>query len=585
MKKYLYGMGKKFWIYASILIIISELLITVGILTVVMLSERTNLEEQYVSKTENMYCKFDSIYRNFDILTEELIINDYIQMSLTDEKLSKYDMEMINRTLFYLNDDYISYYFYWDNQNHLYTQKKVNIKKTDLQQDGIEENLNHSYAKTTLMWLDTAILGDEGDRLVVGRKIHHLTQDKDYGIVLLVLKSSFFADIVGDLKNTQVLYFILDDSGKILEKIGDDDKHRSVSVEQDLQNYINQKKNKTDFVMTTSDGIIFCKKHEESGFYLTTFVPNIVFEQIRYKIIGIISLTAVGALGVTTWMAGYFSRRLSKPIREISERMEKFEAVSLTKHLSINTNTELDSISESYNMMLKRISKLMEEIKKQQEELKKVEMEVLIYQIHPHFLYNTLGSIYMLARLKGEQTIMNMIDALSKFLRLTLSNGEETITIKDEIEHVCAYMEILRTRNNNMFDYQVECEKEIKNYRILKLIFQPLAENAIKHGFAEKDVDGMISIKIWREDKYIHFSIHDNGIGIKPDVLKKINAMSSEVIKGKEQGGKGVGIRNVVYRLKLRYGEGVHFWYESEEGSTTGHITIEVKCLQEEHRL
>ena len=262
--------------------------------------------------------------------------------------------------------------------------------------------------------------------------------------------------------------------------------------------------------------------------------------------------------------------------------MTHFNKDSLTIPLNIHTNTELDDISNAYNKMLTRIDHLLEHIKKQQEELKNVEMESLLYQIHPHFLYNTLGNIYMLARLNGEETIMQMIDSLSKFLRLTLSNGEETLTVEKELEHVCAYMEILKIRNDNMFQYTIACQEEVRQKRILKLVLQPLAENAIKHGFASFDEGGQIDICITQEENLLHCSIHDNGDGMSAEVLERINGMEQEVLKEERQKKNGIGIYNVVYRLKLKYGKDVHFWYESTPGNTTGHVTIAMEALKEE---
>ncbi len=172
--------------------------------------------------------------------------------------------------------------------------------------------------------------------------------------------------------------------------------------------------------------------------------------------------------------------------------------------------------------------------------------------------------------------MMQMIDSLSKFLRLTLSNGEEMLTVEKELEHVCAYMEILRIRNDDMFRYTIECEEGVKQKRILKLILQPLAENAIKHGFADLDKGGLIQISIRQEENCLHCRIRDNGCGISGEVLNRINHMEEQREK------QGIGIYNVVYRLKLKYGNRVRFWYESVSGDTTGHITIEMESGEEE---
>lgn len=586
MKKYFYGIGKKLWVYTSLLLVISALLTISGIIFVITTSEKSRIREQYVSKTEYMYDMFDSAYENLDALTADLVTNEYIQKSLTEKRLSGYDYEMINRTLFYLNNEYIAHYYYFDNQNNLYAQRKSDLQKEDVKETQIAKAMDSSYAKTNLMYLDTSILGEEGERFVVGRYMHHLTQNREPGIVLLVLKESFFSDAVGKAMDEQSSFFIADGTGSICQGTAKEEQLEGL-IEQKLTAYIKENTPQEDFVLEFPEGMLCGKWHEASGFYLVTFVPSGVLKQVQYKLVGIVLLVAVGAVFVTAWVAGYFSRHLSKPIREISTSMTNFNMDSLTAPLFIDTNTELDDISNAYNMMLEQIHDLLEKIRLQQEELRDTEIEALMYQIHPHFLYNTLGNIYMLARLNGEETMMRMIDSLSRFLRITLSNGEEHITVKEEIEHVCAYMEILRIRNDEMFRYEVECDEEVKELLILKLVLQPLAENAIKHGFAKCNEGGLIRICVKQEQQYLHVSIEDNGMGIAPDILERINRLEEEVTTEKRretEHKKGIGIRNVVYRLKLKYADAVHFWYESKEGSTTGHITIETECLRGEHR-
>lgn len=582
MKKGFSGIGKRFWAYASFLLVLSELLITSGVLLVVTSNEKDNLKEQYVNKTENMYYAFDVICQNLDTMTEDLITNTYIQKSLTDRNLSSYDYEMIQRTLFCLDNDYVSYYYYFDNQNNLFAQKNLNIGKKDIQETEIAASLEKSYAKTTLMRMDTSVLGVDGQQFVVGRYVRHLTQNRDPGIILLMLRDSLFTSIADASEDEPSNYYILDDSGRQCYWINEKDEKKQASLEHKIKQCIKENSEEKEFVVELSEGMLCCKRHETTGFVLVSFVPKSMMNQVQYKIVGIILTIAAGVLIITALVASYFSHRLSKPIRKISERMTNFNMDSLTIPLDIHTNTELDNISNSYNKMLVQIDHLLEQIKKQQEELKNVEMESLLYQIHPHFLYNTLANIYMLARLNGEETIMQMIDSLSKFLRLTLSNGEETLTVEKEIEHVCAYMEILRIRNDDMFRYTIECQEEVRQKHILKLVLQPLAENAIKHGFALFNEGGLIEICIRQEGSFLHCSIRDNGGGISEEVLERINGMEQEVLKEEQKKKKGIGIYNVVYRLKLKYGKNVHFWYESTPGNTTGHITIAMEELEEE---
>ena len=126
--------------------------------------------------------------------------------------------------------------------------------------------------------------------------------------------------------------------------------------------------------------------------------------------------------------------------------MTQFDGNDFSRLIELNTNTELDQIGHSYNKMLKNIENLLAEIKEQEGVLRRTELNMLLAQINPHFLYNTLDTIYMLARINGEETTMKMIQALSKYLRLSLSKGSDIVTVEDELENVKSYMEIQQIR-------------------------------------------------------------------------------------------------------------------------------------------
>lgn len=171
--------------------------------------------------------------------------------------------------------------------------------------------------------------------------------------------------------------------------------------------------------------------------------------------------------------------------------------------------------------MLINIENLLTEIKDQQKELRTSELNMLINQINPHFLYNTLDTIYMLARINKEETTMKMIQALSKYLRLSLSKGNDIVTVADELENVRSYLQIQEIRNENLFTYTVDCEVEPEKTYVLKLILQPLVENAIKYGFREIYEGGIIAIRIYRDGGDLLLVVYNNGTPIEEDMAEK----------------------------------------------------------------
>ena len=238
----------------------------------------------------------------------------------------------------------------------------------------------------------------------------------------------------------------------------------------------------------------------------------------------------------------------------------------------MNTNTELDGMGRSYNKMLGNIEQLVQEVKDNQKELRTVEVNMLISQINPHFLYNTLDTIYMLARINKDETTMRMIQALSRYLRLSLSKGRDIVTVGDEIENVKNYMEIQQIRNENLFSYDIACDVDSRNERVLKLILQPLVANAIKYGFCNIYEGGIIRITVTKEDNMLVFTVFNNGEPIDEEACNRINSLAclplNQMKETFQSNKNGYGIVNIITRLRLMYDEKIVFQVKSEQGGT-----------------
>lgn len=233
--------------------------------------------------------------------------------------------------------------------------------------------------------------------------------------------------------------------------------------------------------------------------------------------------------------------------------------------------------------MLEEVKFLMDDIKKKERELHESQIQSLMYQIHPHFLYNTLDTIYMLARIQKEETIMKMIQALSRFLRINLSNGKEEIEVTKELEHVSSYLDIQKIRNADLFTYEIEIEEKIASLYVMKMILQPIVENSIKHGFRDFYEGGKIKICVFCEEKNLCFSIWNNGSHIEKEAREKLNLlekMPMEEIDGmiKDQNG-GYGICNVVKRLRMKYHDQIRFYYLSRTDGTECIIKIDLQQI------
>ena len=205
------------------------------------------------------------------------------------------------------------------------------------------------------------------------------------------------------------------------------------------------------------------------------------------------------------------------------------------------------------------------DLEKSREELKVAELNSLMYQINPHFIYNTLSNIYMLARMSGNKQLTLIIDSLSRFLRISLSKGSSIITAQNEIEHVSHYLAIQQARYESLFTFETHIEPEVAQAMVLKFILQPLAENSITHGFSNKTEGGFIVIKAYKDGPEICFEISDNGKGIEPGILNQLNARlpADDLHQLFEESEGGYGIGNVVSRLQLYYKDAYSLTFEN----------------------
>lgn len=267
-------------------------------------------------------------------------------------------------------------------------------------------------------------------------------------------------------------------------------------------------------------------------------------------------------------------RWLFVPLDKLKRKMHIAAQGNLNVQLSHRTNDEIAQLNLMFNTMMTQIRDLMQKSKEEQEELKKTELRVLQAQINPHFLYNTLDTIIWLIYGKENEKAIEMVDALSQFFRTSLSDGKDFIPVSTELTHVSSYLMIQKNRNGSQYEYEIDVQPEMMNQIIMKLMIQPLAENAFYHGLKPKG-GGKISIRGWMEGRDILFCVKDNGAGIEKEKLMRLkaclrsgdHATLSEI---------GYGLYNVQQRVSLYCGEGYGLDIDSnpEEGTE---VTLRIR--------
>ena len=293
-----------------------------------------------------------------------------------------------------------------------------------------------------------------------------------------------------------------------------------------------------------------------------------VIQYIRYYslIIGFLALIIAEGLVVI------FTRSIVKPIQKLKRLMKKAQGGDLTVSFNTKYSDEIGELGSSFNTMVKEINNLINLVQVEEKSKRIAEMNVLQAQIKPHFMYNTLDTIRWMAEEHNEDDIVEIIEAFTNLLRISLSKGKEIISVKEEVNHVQSYLIIQKIRYEDKLDYEIDFEEKILNYKLIKLILQPLVENAIYHGIKEKRGNGKIFIKGKIEGDLLCFTVIDNGKGIEEELLNKINKM---LINTSEKGTEvGYGIFNVNERIRLTYGEEYGLTYKSVYGEGT---TVELR--------
>jgi two-component system, sensor histidine kinase YesM len=297
--------------------------------------------------------------------------------------------------------------------------------------------------------------------------------------------------------------------------------------------------------------------------YVNALVSDRQFIQTYYLLLGAACFTVVVILSIM------ISFRISKPIKVLTQSMQEAEKGNFDIHVPVTATDEIGNLSRTFNLMIAKIRELMRQNVREHDAKRRAELQALQAQINPHFLYNTLDSVVWMAEEGQNGKIVEMISSLSKLLRHTISNGEEIITVHEEVEHIRNYLTIQKMRYRDKLDFFIEVDDAIRNNRVLKILLQPLVENSIYHGIKNKKSRGTVKIVGKRIGRNILLQVVDDGVGIDVKRIEQFLHAGSDKVDGAARSGRGVGIRNVNERIKLYFGEGYGLHFRRNYGSGT----------------
>ncbi len=291
---------------------------------------------------------------------------------------------------------------------------------------------------------------------------------------------------------------------------------------------------------------------------------------IRQLIIVSVSLSILFA--ITLYF--FITTRLTRPVQVLMTKMRQAAAGYFEAKVRPTGQDEIADLGNSFNIMLGKIKALLDQSIQEQEQIQKAELRTLQAQINPHFLYNTLDSIVWMAEAGKNAEVIHLVQALSRFFRISLNRGMDWVSLKEELEHARSYLVIQQMRYRDILSYEIDVEEELLQVPILKMTLQPIVENALYHGIKNKRGMGLIRITADSPNKQeIVLTISDNGIGMRPERLAELRDQLSkqrlpEVTTGEEVSG-GYGLHNVHQRIRLYYGER----FGVELASVDGHGT------------
>ncbi len=501
------------------------------------------------------------------------------------------------------------------------------IKNTDISNDDIKKGMNLIYVNNDNMIDDIALISGKGELIesmpalrlkdnsnvlekdffkksmaeseYINFSMPHIRDlfDRNENSYSWVISLSRAVEVTDEGKATQAL-LLINLNYRYFEEIFS-------NVNLGNGGYVYLTNDRGDIIWHPKQNEIYSGRFNEDNKYAATLKDGITVENLSgknltlnvrtigytgWKLVGVTPSAALGIDGIKfrffvlfvadlflfllAMINAFISDKISNPIKRLDGSVREIESGNLDVEILPSGSYEVEHLGKSIKNMLGRIKVLMSDLVAEHNAKRKSEFDTLQSQINPHFLYNTLDIIVWMIENENSDKAVNIVTALAKFFRISLSKGKNIITVKDEVEHVRNYLMIQNMRFKNRFEYSIDVDEKVLSYSSLKLMLQPLVENAIYHGMEFMDGDGEIDVKVFKEDDSLYFTITDNGLGMSEDMVETL--LSKDFVPSKK--GSGIGVKNVNERIKLYFGSEYGLKVESEPDEGTK-ITIHLPAV------
>lgn len=541
--------------------------------------------DSYLQSTQNLTSGIDVLQKSIIEFATYICINNDISRILTSdnpEELNKDSLLWLHNApmriiqdMMALNGQIKTIAIYPENgvkpylrcmDASAYLPSIQQVRTTEIYKKAVEQKGRIIWKRVSKNKSDT-YEANRTDKIVLYREIYDLAKKEKRGYLVIGASMNKFTELCeNSLSSDREGILVVSEEGAELIRSG--------LVKEDLLSKIVEERSaealseKASGFMEYEKFKVFYSKNEDTGTTIYRLVPR---EGLRTQLASIAFAPTVLLLG---FLAGLFpilifvSNIISKPLHELCNAMELFKKGDFNQKVEVNTLDEVGEAAACFNQMVDDIKKLIDNNYVMALREKESELNALQAQINPHFLYNTLDSLYWQATDAQHYEIAEDIYALSQLFRLVLGQGKGIVTVKNEQELIDRYLHIQKMRFAKRLDYEIKIEEEIEAAIIPKLILQPFIENAIVHGFEKTGEKCFISLVGKRRGKHIIFMIKDNGIGMSREQVKAILKVNDSERYASQRIGR-YAIKNIRERLELKYHEDFKLLIYSKEGSGT----------------
>ena len=421
-------------------------------------------------------------------------------------------------------------------------------------------------------WQSNVVDKDGNEYICLNQRLVDFKDSSDIGVLRIMLPIERVREILVRNVYSEATNFTYTDEkyGKIVTygKLLNDDTYFNKLKALNLEKGVN---------VVTLDGkkyLVGLIHSKITGWNLIYLVPMSVITDKTRNISVITVLTAFFSILICFIIASFVAERITRRIDVLVEKTNRIKKGDFTIREHIEGKDEIGQLDENFNSMVERVSNLIENDYKSKILINKTRFELLQEQINPHLLYNTLTTVSLSAKSAGQPGIMSVTNNLISFYKSILNRGSIICSIQSEVEMVKRYIEIMKYVYQLDIETTLDIEEQIPDYFSIKLILQPVVENAIVHGLRPKN-GGSLYISGYQKEGAVIFDVSDDGIGMDG---KTIEGIKAGIFQSRQEGGYGLG--NVIRRINLFFGDSFGVDISSTPGAGTS-VSIRVPALTE----